>query len=342
MAAVVLGSLHIPLDTTQAVFATGIGAVTFPVMLGLNQVGLKTLSISSRSPLLVTSAAGGLSVALASLVASTAVIKSCAIFRIESETRMEFKIKDLLVSAASGVIMFRALGGRYSSMVPSHLHVPGCFARHWIPAYSIEYANVTQKNLIQEIGRKYGCHSCGTKRIKQYYADHQPPNKLIKASLGPLGKTVEQNGRHLQRFYPQCPSCSLRQGHSLAVDSKTSAIIIHSMTFSPYHIFLPTPIAVLLLKYYLLESQTVDMNNTVPEESDREVITQKEKDPIIEDGIKQMKHNKVSNNFSGLVTNFPLFIVWQKIVSFIDSFSPVGSFHMTLWGFTIIAALGTL
>ena len=41
--------------------------------------------------------------------------------------------------------------------------------------------------------------------------------------------------------------------------------------------------------------------------------------------------------------NFPLFIIWRRIVHFFDSFhDPLASFHMTLWAFTVVAALGTV
>ncbi len=338
MAAVVVDSLSVPLDVNQAVFATGIGAVSFPIILGMNQIGLKTMRISSGSPLLISSIAGGISVTLASLVASTAIIKTCTMFRTTPNynTRIDFTVNELLTSTVTGVVLFRAFGGRFSSVLPSHLNAPGSFARHWIPAYSVQYANNIQKSIIQEIGKKYGCHSCGTKRIKQYYADHQPPNKLIKSHLESLGKTSEQNGDFMQQFYPHCPSCSILQGHSLSIDSKISPIITHTTTLRPYHVYFPTSILLLLLKSSLSESKTIESSSV---EDSQEVTVTTSVDHVV---INEIKQNEASGKLTRLVTSFPLLIVWQRIVQFIDSFSYVGSFHMTLWGFTIIAALGSI
>ena len=35
---------------------------------------------------------------------------------------------------------------------------------------------VAQRKVIQEFGKRFGCHSCGTKK-GPFIADHQPPNK---------------------------------------------------------------------------------------------------------------------------------------------------------------------
>ena len=347
--------LNFPLDHRQALVATGVGAVTFPIVLGINQYGLKPLRISSGSPLLLASAAGGISVTLASLIASTAVLKSYSLSSkfihnsldedIPANWQVDVTIQDVAASTLSGVVLFRALGGRFSSVIPSHLHAPGAFARQWIPAYSLNRANGTQKSIIQEIGSKYGCHTCGKRRIKQYFADHQPPNKLVKMGVAeapgqPLGQVLNNNATNglLQKFYPHCPRCSDMQGRSLAMDNKTSSIVIHPFTLRPYHFFFPIPILLLFLKPSV---RHLKQDEVVPS-----VDIKQEKIPVIKEEpaiqIIQPKTKSVPNNLSELIANFPLFIVWQSLVTFLDSFSTVGSFHITLWAFSIIAALGTL
>jgi hypothetical protein len=81
---------------------------------------------------------------------------------------------------------------------------PGPFAGDSIPArgpgYNFNYAEREQGNLI---GRTTGCHTCGTTEpgtpSGNFFLDHQLPNVW-----NPLGRP--------QRLYPQCKSCSGRQG----------------------------------------------------------------------------------------------------------------------------------
>ncbi|WP_026997625.1 DUF6443 domain-containing protein [Flectobacillus major] len=57
----------------------------------------------------------------------------------------------------------------------------------------------TIRDQINEIGRKYGCHTCGTKTANGIYIpDHQPPLKL--SPKGPF------------KLFPHCPNCSKLQG----------------------------------------------------------------------------------------------------------------------------------
>lgn len=62
-----------------------------------------------------------------------------------------------------------------------------------------------QSSQIQQLGNKYGCHTCRSKIPRgngSWIGDHQPVTKLIENGLakGP------------QRLYPQCWSCSWQQG----------------------------------------------------------------------------------------------------------------------------------
>jgi hypothetical protein len=81
---------------------------------------------------------------------------------------------------------------------------PGPFAIESFPArnsgrnfYSWEY-DLNNKN-----GSESGCHTCGTFQpgtlYGNYILDHQPPSALNWKGLS-------------QRIYPQCLTCSLRQG----------------------------------------------------------------------------------------------------------------------------------
>ena len=82
--------------------------------------------------------------------------------------------------------------------------MPGLFARESIPARGPERDFLVSERLqINEIGSISGCHTCGSispgSISGNYVPDHQYPT-----ALNPHGRA--------QRLYPQCLTCSLRQG----------------------------------------------------------------------------------------------------------------------------------
>jgi hypothetical protein len=81
---------------------------------------------------------------------------------------------------------------------------PGPFAGESIPARGPDRNFTTnERDQLNEIGSETGCHTCGTKEpgttSGNFVADHQPPS-----ALNSMGSP--------QRLYPQCLTCSLRQG----------------------------------------------------------------------------------------------------------------------------------
>lgn len=86
---------------------------------------------------------------------------------------------------------------------------PGKYAKESIPATE-KYANKKQRQAIQLIGNKYGCHSCG-KKVEKFWADHKPCKALIKK----LKKAMNPSYNPDIRFYPHCPSCSSAEGCKL-------------------------------------------------------------------------------------------------------------------------------
>ncbi|MGE7885272.1 hypothetical protein [Bacillus sp. NPDC094077] len=66
------------------------------------------------------------------------------------------------------------------------------------------------RKAINRLGNQYGCHSCGIKKAGtkkgNFILDHMPPNSLA--------------GKRKQRLYPQCNSCSRKQGGRLSTISK--------------------------------------------------------------------------------------------------------------------------
>lgn len=84
----------------------------------------------------------------------------------------------------------------------NRLATPGPFALEWFPNHDRgRRFTPSERREINRIGRRYGCHTCGTTDPQtpsgNFIGDHQP---AISLSPGPY------------RIYPQCWPCSLRQG----------------------------------------------------------------------------------------------------------------------------------
>jgi hypothetical protein len=81
---------------------------------------------------------------------------------------------------------------------------PGPYAGEPLPARGPERDfTAAERREINRIGSQTGCHTCGTKDpgtlYDDYVIDHQIPTSLNSSNAA-------------QRLYPQCLSCSLRQG----------------------------------------------------------------------------------------------------------------------------------
>ncbi|XP_078608505.1 uncharacterized protein LOC144880275 isoform X2 [Branchiostoma floridae x Branchiostoma japonicum] len=160
---------------------------------------------------------------------------------------------------------FKLLGGRFKNVLPSHLLHPGAFGKKALPA-SLKYANQTQKVHIQQLGRKYGCHSCGAKfgglktsygkvfqkmKLKEkigiivggrFIADHQPPLAVYEAAFRGNKRAKYSS----PAFYPQCQKCSSQQRLYLGAVSRGRAepfspVVTHASSLRLYHLWLPWP-----------------------------------------------------------------------------------------------------
>ena len=308
------------------------------------QVGLfKPLRVTSGA--VGASLIGGAAVFVAGLVSSYAAVKGYSLARsiavknsAETATHsVELVVKDLLISAAVSTIVFRALGGKFSAVLPSNLIQPGAFAKQAIPVNMAQYASKNQKKIIQDLGRKNGCHTCGRRsKSIQYSADHQPPTKLIK--------NAEQAPP--QWYYPQCNKCSNMQGP--AVNGISSKIVItHPFALRPYHIFLPVPLGLAYLKasssHY--QSTVADVQTNTEQQLHSTGSSDLVAAPVAEKPkelptIKRDSISVLGRPLAELIASFPLLIVWDRILTFLQSFHPCGRFHITVWTFSIIAALG--
>ncbi|WP_456062044.1 SitA5 family polymorphic toxin [Archangium lipolyticum] len=80
---------------------------------------------------------------------------------------------------------------------------PGPHASESIPARGPgRDFTAAEREAVNEIGRKHGCHTCGTRnpgtKSGDFIPDHQPPSQLAPGQP--------------QRLFPHCKACSLKQG----------------------------------------------------------------------------------------------------------------------------------
>ncbi|OJT24492.1 hypothetical protein BO221_15190 [Archangium sp. Cb G35] len=106
------------------------------------------------------------------------------------------------IALAPGAVAMAAWAGDSSSPTRSTLE-PGQYARESIPARGPgRDFTVAEREAVNELGRKHGCHTCGARnpgtRSGDFIPDHQPPSQLAPGQP--------------QRLYPHCKACSLRQG----------------------------------------------------------------------------------------------------------------------------------
>lgn len=345
-------SVPTPLSTNELLVCSVSGALTFPAILGLGQlVVFKPLRLTCSSPL--ASVCGGASVLVAGCLASVAAVQTASLLHHWKPSELSqspvhhttIGPPEILASTVASAFVFRALGGRFSSVLPSHLLKPGAFAREWIPARS-SLASERERHIIQQLGRSHGCHSCGKRSVKQFNADHQPPNKINNSENVSSGS----NGV-LQRLYPQCKNCSGLQGSLISRNSKAQAVRAHPLSLRAYHLFLPIPFAVAYLKSGVVQPGVEPLRETaapvVEVKEQGTQVVQEERDTQQPESVWRkgatapLRSIFGDSDLSSLIRNFPLLIIWNRVVCFLDSFPNAGdAFHITLWAFAIIAALG--
>ena len=102
-------------------------------------------------------------------------------------------------SVVLGGACFLALGGRFRALSPSSLSSLGAFAntkKGSLPA-TLAYATRSERSTIQELGRRFGCHTCGARPWPlwggaqlRYNADHMPPLAEVKVMNQALWRRV--------------------------------------------------------------------------------------------------------------------------------------------------------
>ena len=128
----------------------------------------------------------------------------------------------LLCTSLCIVVVFLISGGKLSQLTPSHTAYPGSFARSYVFLNNKGASpSPSMKQKIQNIGKKYGCHHCGS-FVKHYISDHMPPTVLYKSC------------QEMQLLYPQCKDCSSFQGGVLSKRRKFPLFSKHGIIFYPW------------------------------------------------------------------------------------------------------------
>ncbi|PFX14168.1 hypothetical protein AWC38_SpisGene21700 [Stylophora pistillata] len=146
--------------------------------------------------------------------------------------------EDVPLCGFGSLVVIKILGGRFRSVLPSSLTHPGAFARKYIPAKGQDYASAAEKlKRLRLLGRKHGCYSCGRRWWTSYVGDHMPLNKLVR-------------GGQQQRFYPHCTHCSNLPEAALSSLSRLRRIKTHGTSLRLYHLWLPLPLPMAVLRNY--------------------------------------------------------------------------------------------
>jgi hypothetical protein len=224
------------------------GALTISFYLLSNtfQHFLGAFGLHSGRPLILNSAMGFLStVACCSLSREIQeqIIPSCLKIRPDKQN-----IEDAISRLYLGVGLYSLLEQRsFLTALPSSVIAVGVYAKRrslmGIPGSvlaSDAVASGKERGAIQILGKRYGCHHCGSKQRfqldgKGFIADHQPPTKTAKELEGKWLRSFLNFGRFkvVQRLWPQCQRCFQLQGS--AVRSNKHVLIYH-YGFRPRHL----------------------------------------------------------------------------------------------------------
>lgn len=249
------------------------GCVLYVAQIRASQHLLKACRMHSGIPIL-SSVIGGvvLSAAFAQSTISMAYVANfrhnLAESKIEKNRQLlEIHSDTLLYSTIINLGIYKH-GNREQlrAVLPSHVILPGSFSKEFIPLTSVQVTKY-KKQILQEIGHKYGCHHCGAK-AERYIADHIPCTRYLSefSNLGRsnswlrsffaslFNRDVLSTQIHPQVLFPQCKPCSYKQGGYVRgkqsfMKSLTSkgGIVMHKMRLHRYFMFI-FPIYIILDK----------------------------------------------------------------------------------------------
>eukprot|EP00877_Chromochloris_zofingiensis_P002503 jgi/Chrzof1/12253/Cz06g27090.t1 len=158
-------------------------------------------------------------------------------------------VEDALLDSVLGIFIFKSMGGRFSSLMPSDLSKPGSLAFESIPAKSDEYAQPSIKRELVRIFKRDGCHHCGATK-GPVIGDHMPPNKVVYGKgedrlaawlaeqpvIGKVRGVLGMSAISRQRFYPQCQRCSIKQSAAIKHGKRVLVLHLHSPKYRTEHL----------------------------------------------------------------------------------------------------------
>ena len=230
------------------------GMIAFPTTIGLfHHILWKRLHIAAHSPY---SGFCGLITVCVSSYASNYSVKKC--FSLQYDLISQ---KDVWIGTFISVAQFFILAQSFRVVLPSHLLHVGAFAKQGILLKpKLHYPPVTQsqRHKIQELGYRYGCHTCGKRYLKvvnkvknsyfmnvftkppyikvDYVGDHQPPKALVNR--------LNKDAIVESFLFPQCKPCSWKQASRVrmannSLENASNTLVTHSFRFRFWKVFVP-------------------------------------------------------------------------------------------------------
>ena len=155
---------------SDAVLSSVIGGITFPLCLGALQTGIfRPLRITSNLRM-IGPICGCFSLIISGGTASMAFLSSIILlkeFKDGSHNVLTEKLQayvpnyslaistcynDVPIYGFGSLVVFKMLGGKFRSVLPSSLIHPGAFARSYIPAKGQNYASAPVKRKLTSLG----------------------------------------------------------------------------------------------------------------------------------------------------------------------------------------------
>lgn len=239
----------------QTLHSVGVLTCSFYLLTNAFQRVAGAMSLHSGKPFLLTAATGLISTTASCILArdfhdtavmpkltGTSASASTSWLSLAKPTSRQ-KDEDMVRNALVGVGLFSLFERRnFLTALPSSVITLGAFAQRNMLVSRLGRGSVLstdvaatekQRRAIQTIGKRFGCHQCGSRQlftsssnngISSFIADHQPPTKMAKL-MGDKWWRRALRWPVTQRLWPQCQQCFRLQGN--AVRTNTHTLIHH-------------------------------------------------------------------------------------------------------------------
>lgn len=172
----------IEVNLADMALSSGLSVITFPLCLGAFQSGIfRPLRMTSNIRV-IGSVCGGFSVLISSSAASLAFLSSSVILKEVRNNSVKVSVekfisfvpidrfsvaisvcyKDIPLYGFASLLVFKLLGGKFRSVLPSNLIYPGVFAKGYIAAKGQNYASNGVKHKLALLGEFFYslCNQC--------------------------------------------------------------------------------------------------------------------------------------------------------------------------------------